>query len=60
MCAQVAKSPSSPNLAFGYRVTSAGLELLEGPAGQGFVTPAGSVVGMHIHHDVRYEPYDGN
>lgn len=51
---QVAKSPAAPMAAFAYRITEAGIELLEGHT----VPPQlqSSVVNMHVAHEISYEP----
>ncbi len=51
---QVAKSPAAPMAAFAYKITEAGMELLEGHAVPAQVQS--SVVNMHVSHEVNYEP----
>ncbi len=51
---QVAKSPAAPMAAFAYRITEAGMELLEGHAVPAQVQS--SVINMHVAHEITYEP----
>ena len=51
---QVAKSPAAPLAAFAYRITGAGLELLEGHHVPDQVQS--SIINMHVAHEISYEP----
>ena len=51
---QVAKSPAAPMAAFAYRITEAGMEVLEGHAVPAQVQS--SVINMHVAHEINYEP----
>ncbi|KAA6429298.1 MAG: DNA repair RAD51 protein 2-like [Trebouxia sp. A1-2] len=51
---KVAKSPAAPMAACAYRITEAGLELLEGHAVPAQVQS--SVINMHVAHEINYEP----
>ncbi len=51
---QVAKSPAAPMAAFAYRITEAGMEVLEGHAVPAQVQS--SVINMHVAHEITYEP----
>ena len=51
---QVAKSPAAPMAAFAYRITGAGLELIDGhnvPE-----QAQSSVINMQVAHEIDYEP----
>ena len=54
MLAQVAKSPAAPLAAFAYKITEAGLDILEGHHVPDQVQS--SVINMHVAHEISYEP----
>ena len=54
MLAQVAKSPAAPLAAFAYKITEAGLYILEGHHVPDQVQS--SVINMHVAHEISYEP----
>lgn len=51
---KVAKSPAAPMAGFAFRITEAGMELLEGHAVPAQVQS--SVINMHVAHEINYEP----
>ena len=54
MLAQVAKSPAAPMAAFAYKITEAGLDIIEGQHVPDQVQS--SVINMHVAHEISYEP----
>lgn len=54
MLVQVAKSPAAPMAAFAYKITEAGLDILEGHYVPDQVQS--SVIDMHVAHEISYEP----
>ncbi|KAL3147194.1 DNA repair protein RAD51 [Trebouxia sp. C0010 RCD-2024] len=51
---KVAKSPAAPLAAFAYRITEAGLNLLDGHRVPDQVQS--SIINMHVAHEISYEP----
>ena len=51
---QVAKSPAAPMAAFAYKISEAGLEILEGHHVPDQLQS--SVINMHVAHEISYEP----